>query len=46
MLATDRKAVTGVGEPSYTSGAHIWKGAAVILKPNPATISTIPISSA
>src|SRR5207247_6356245 len=34
---TDRNAVTGVGAPSYTSGAHIWKGTAAILKPIPAT---------
>ena len=29
---TDRKATTGVGEPSYTSGVHWWKGTAAILK--------------
>src|SRR5207253_5862576 len=34
---TDRKAVTGVGAPSYTSGAHMWNGTAAILKPTPAT---------
>src|SRR5450756_973029 len=34
---TDRKAVIGVGAPSYTSGAHMWKGTAAILKPTPAT---------
>ena len=37
---TDRNAVTGVGAPSYTSGAHIWKGTAAILKPIPAPINT------
>ena len=42
MLATDRKAVMGVGEPSYTSGAHIWKGTLEILNPNPAIMSTMP----
>src|SRR5215510_11786155 len=34
---TDRNAVTGVGAPSYTSGAHMWKGTAAILNPTPAT---------
>ena len=33
---TDRNAVTGVGAPSYTSGAHIWNGTAAILNPMPA----------
>src|SRR5262249_28502843 len=28
---TDRNAVTGVGAPSYTSGVHMWNGAALIL---------------
>ena len=28
---TDKKATTGVGEPSYTSGVHWWKGTAAIL---------------
>src|SRR6266536_857531 len=34
---TDRNAVTGVGAPSYTSGAHMWNGTAAILNPMPAT---------
>src|SRR5260370_31354200 len=34
---TDRKAVIGVGAPSYTSGAHMWNGTAALLKPTPAT---------
>ena len=34
---TDRNAVTGVGAPSYTSGAHMWNGTAAILNPTPAT---------
>src|SRR5262245_35516925 len=34
---TDKNAVTGVGAPSYTSGAHMWKGTAAILNPTPAT---------
>src|SRR6266550_5378212 len=33
---TDRNAVTGVGAPSYTSGAHMWNGTAAILNPTPA----------
>ena len=28
-------AVTGVGEPWYTSGVHMWNGAAEALKPRP-----------
>jgi len=28
---TDKKATTGVGDPSYTSGVHWWKGTAAIL---------------
>ncbi len=27
--------VTGVGEPSYTSGAHMWNGTAATLNPKP-----------
>src|SRR4029453_19163711 len=34
---TDRNAVTGVGAPSYTSGAHMWNGTAAILNPTQAT---------
>src|SRR5512136_1930307 len=34
---TEMKAATGVGEPSYTSGAHMWNGTAAILKLTPAT---------
>jgi hypothetical protein len=41
LLATLRNAVTGVGEPSYTSGVQKWKGTALILNPNPATINAI-----
>jgi len=28
---TDKKATTGVGDPSYTSGVHWWNGTAAIL---------------
>ena len=34
--------VTDVGEPSYTSGTHIWKGTAEILNAKPTKIKTKP----
>ena len=34
--------VTEVGDPSYTSGAHIWNGTAEILNARPTKINTIP----
>jgi hypothetical protein len=34
--------VTVVGDPSYTSGAHIWNGTAEILNAKPTKIKTIP----
>ena len=37
-----KKSVTDVGDPSYTSGAHIWNGTAEILNANPTNIKTIP----
>jgi hypothetical protein len=37
--------VIGVGAPSYTSGVHMWNGAAATLKPNPTRSSAIPASS-
>src|SRR5712691_10731536 len=45
LLATDRYAVTGVGDPSYTSGTHIWRGTAAILNPKPATNNIMPSST-
>src|SRR5258706_15836419 len=33
--ATERKAATGTGEPSYGSGAQKWNGTADTLNPNP-----------
>src|SRR3982074_790908 len=39
--ATERKAVTGVGAPSYVSGAQKWKGTALILKANPTSVRKI-----
>src|SRR5947208_16813026 len=40
--ATDKNAVTGVGDPSYVSGAHVWNGTADTLNANPTTQNTIP----
>ncbi len=40
LTPTAMKAVTGVGAPSYTSGAQLWNGTAEILKPKPVTTST------
>ena len=37
-----KKIVTDVGDPWYTSGAHIWNGTAEILKASPTKINTIP----
>src|SRR5262249_7397482 len=39
--ATDKNAVTGVGDPSYVSGAQKWKGTALILKANPTSVRKI-----
>ncbi len=39
--ATDRYAVTVVGAPSYASGAHMWNGAAEILKSSPMEVVAI-----
>ena len=36
------KPLTGVGEPSYTSGAHMWNGTAETLKPMPMSSSPRP----
>ena len=35
--AVDRKPATGVGAPSYTSGAQKWNGKSETLKANPAS---------
>src|SRR5687767_3313842 len=37
--AVDKNPATGVGEPSYTSGAQKWKGTMETLKPIPTRIS-------
>src|SRR6184192_1412178 len=39
--ATDRNAVTGVGAPSYVSGAQKWNGTALILNANPTRVRKI-----
>src|SRR5512141_1739508 len=43
---TERKAVKGVGAPSYTSGHHMWNGTAAILYPTPAATKTMPTTTA
>ena len=43
--ADAKNAVTGVGAPWYTSGVHIWKGTAEILKARPASTKTSPNTS-
>ena len=35
-------AVTGVGAPWYTSGVHMWNGAAATLKPSPTSRNAKP----
>ena len=42
--AVAKNAVTGVGDPSYTSGVHMWNGAADTLNARPAIRKTRPIS--
>src|SRR5512144_1355644 len=37
--AVERKPATGVGAPSYTSGAQKWNGTAETLKPKPTSTS-------
>src|SRR5436305_5618332 len=45
LVATDMKVVTRVGAPSYTSGVHMWKGAAEALKASPTDRNPIPSRS-
>src|SRR5260370_40207216 len=40
--AEEKKAVTGVGAPSETSGVHMWNGTAETLKQKPANRKTRP----
>src|SRR5436853_1672340 len=44
LAAAAMKPVTGVGEPWYTSGVHMWNGTAATLKPRPTISSAIPPS--
>ena len=37
---TDKKEVTAIGEPSYTSAVHKWKGTTESLNPNADTKNT------
>ncbi len=43
--ATLRKAVIGVGAPSYVSGAQLWNGTALTLKAKPMITNTTPTTS-
>ncbi len=43
--AVAKKVVTGVGAPSYTSGVHMWNGAALILNARPASTKITPNSA-
>ncbi len=40
--AVPMNTVTQVGEPSYTSGSHMWNGTAPSLKPTPTIMNAIP----
>src|ERR1700716_1465325 len=42
LVATDMKVVTIEGAPSYTSGVHMWKGAADALKASPTVRNPMP----
>ena len=44
FVAADMKAVTVVGAPWYTSGVHMWNGAAETLNASPARIIAIPVT--
>src|SRR5262245_13371335 len=41
----DMSAVTVVGAPSYTSGAHMWNGTLATLNPNPTSSRPAPTSA-
>src|SRR2546422_11060943 len=45
LVATDMNVVTSVGAPSYTSGVHMWKGAADALNASPTERNPIPSRS-
>ena len=42
LEAEPMNAVTAVGEPSYTSGIHMWNGATPSLNATPNTMNTRP----
>ena len=44
FVAPAMNAVTLVGAPWYTSGVHMWKGAAETLNASPARIIAIPVT--
>jgi hypothetical protein len=46
LEAVDRKPATGVGAPSYTSGAQKWNGNKETLKANPASTRKMNPNSA
>src|SRR3954447_20870761 len=45
FTAEAMNATTGVGDPWYTSGVHVWNGTAAILNPNPTSSRPNPASS-
>src|SRR3990172_731347 len=45
LVAAAMNAVTGVGAPSYTSGVHMWNGAAETLNASPARIIARPVTN-
>ena len=45
FVAAAMNAVSGVGAPSYTSGVHMWNGAAEALNASPAMIMARPKTS-
>ena len=44
FVAVAMNAMTAVGAPSYTSGVHMWNGAAEALNASPVTTSAMPNS--
>ena len=45
FVADAMNAVTGVGAPWYTSGVHMWNGAAATLNPSPTSRNAKPATS-
>src|SRR5213075_2521353 len=44
FTADAMNATTGVGDPWYTSGVHVWNGTAAILNPKPTSSRPNPAS--